>query len=70
MAALALVTLTCGSFLMVSFLVFAKGRTENAVANRWLGLFLAFVGLLLLEDVLARAEVFNKFPQLVGLFNW
>ncbi len=70
MATLALVALTCGSFLMVSFLVFIKGRTENTVANRWLGLFLGFVGLLLVEDVLVRAEVFIRLPYFVGLFDW
>lgn len=70
MTALALVALTCGSFLMVSFLVFTKSRTENSMANRWLGLFLTFVGLLLLEDVLVRAEVFIRLPHLSGLFDW
>ncbi|GAB3643750.1 helix-turn-helix domain-containing protein [Spirosoma arcticum] len=66
----ALVALTCGSFLMVSFLVFAKSRTQNTAANRWLGLFLALVGLLLAEDVLSRAQLYGRLPHLFGAFDW
>lgn len=69
MLTLTLIALVCGSFLIISFLVFARSQTENRLANQWLSLFLLCIGLLLFEDCLSRSGAYDRFPHLFGAFD-
>lgn len=61
--------IAAGSAVFLAFLVATVRRDANATANRWLGIFLLLVGLLILDDSLLAYGVYNDHPKLIGLFT-
>jgi len=65
-ASIDLCTAVLGMFLALPLMALARQRT----ANVWLGLFVFSLSLLSLADYLRTAGVYQRFPQLWGLFDW
>jgi hypothetical protein len=61
-----LYSLACGSVLLLAFLLSTNALRVNKLANRWLGLFLACVGCVLLGRVLPGTAVVVQHPSLPG----
>jgi AraC-like DNA-binding protein len=61
-----LYSLACGGLLLLAFLLSTNALRVNRLANRWLGVFLACVGCVLLGRVLPGTTVAAHYPRLLG----
>jgi AraC-like DNA-binding protein len=61
--------IAAGSAIFLAFLVVTVRRDANANANRWLGVFLFFVGLFILDDSLLIGGIYQTHPRLFGILN-
>ena len=59
-------SLACGGVLLLAFLLSTNALRVNRLANRWLGIFLACVGCVLLDRVLPGTPVAAHYPNLLG----
>jgi len=59
-------SLACGGLLLLAFLLSTNALRVNRLANRWLGIFLACVGCVLLGRVLPGTPVAAQYPSLLG----
>ena len=59
-------SLACGGVLLLAFLLSTNALRVNRLANRWLGIFLACVGCVLLDRVLPGTAVAAHYPSLLG----
>jgi AraC-like DNA-binding protein len=59
-------SLACGGVLLLAFLLSTNALGVNRLANRWLGIFLACVGCVLLGRVLPGTTVTAHYPGLTG----
>lgn len=59
-------SLACGGVLLLAFLLSTNALRVNRLANRWLGIFLACVGCVLLDRVLPSTPVVAHAPSLLG----
>lgn len=62
-------TLTGGSFFLLAFIVAINSKRVNRVANRWLAVFLLCVAFVIIDEPLANAHFYTKFPIFIGLIN-
>jgi AraC-like DNA-binding protein len=61
---------SCGTFLLLGFLLFVKSFHENRFANRWLSLLFVSIGLTLIDVSLSLSGVYKQNPhyqELIGL---
>jgi len=61
--------LSAGSFFYLGFILWLKSYEENTLANRWMALFLLFVGFLQLDDALGESGFYVQYPQLFNLLD-
>ena len=61
-----LYSLACGGILLLAFLLGTNALRVNRLANRWLGVFLACVGCVLLSRVLPGTTAAARYPSLPG----
>ncbi len=61
--------ITAGCAVFLAFLVVTVRRDTNAVANRWLGVFVLLVGLFMLDDSLLVYGIYERYPQAIGPLN-
>lgn len=61
--------LSAGSFFYLAFLLWLKSYEENTLANRWMALFLLFVGFLQLDDALGESGFYLLYPHLFNLLD-
>jgi AraC-like DNA-binding protein len=59
-------SLTSGGLIFLAFLVYTDPRQVNVLGNRWLGVFLISLFLLLIDEVLYEFKIYNQYPQLIG----
>lgn len=59
-------SLACGGLLLLAFLLSTNALRVNRLANRWLGIFLACVGCVLLGRILPGTPVAAHYPNLPG----
>ena len=59
-------SLACGGVLLLAFLLSTNALRVNRLANRWLGIFLACVGCVLLGRVLPGTTLAAHYPSLLG----
>jgi AraC-like DNA-binding protein len=59
-------SLACGGVLLLAFLLSTNALRVNRLANRWLGVFLACMGCVLLGRVLPATPVAAHYPSLLG----
>ncbi len=64
-----LTLLTCGSFLLLAFVVAANPRKVNVVGNRWLAIFLVLIALIMIDDPLKYSKFYEAYPIFIGLSN-
>jgi hypothetical protein len=64
-------SISSGTFLLLSFLLFIKSFHENRFANRWLGISFISIGLTLLDVPLSLSDFYKQYPdfqEIIGLF--
>ncbi|RZK88149.1 MAG: hypothetical protein EOO62_38105, partial [Hymenobacter sp.] len=59
-------SLACGGVLLLAFVLSTNALRVNQPANRWLGVFLACMGCVLLDRVLPGTPVAAQYPSLPG----
>lgn len=61
--------ISASSFFYLAFVLLVKGRTTNRLANRWLAIFLVFVGFLQLDDALIISRTYFQYPHFYNVFD-
>lgn len=61
--------ISASSFFYLAFVLLVKGRTTNRLANRWLAIFLVFVGFLQLDDALIISRTYFQYPHFYNAFD-
>lgn len=61
--------ISASSFFYLAFVLLVKGRTTNRLANRWLAIFLIFVGFLQLDDALIISRTYFQYPHFYNAFD-
>jgi AraC-like DNA-binding protein len=59
-------TLTCGFYILLSFIVALNSQKVNIKANKWLALFLLSLGSVLLHDPFVELKIYTRYPHLIG----
>ena len=61
-----IVTLTCGFYLLLAFIVALNTQKVNIKANKWLALFLLSVGGVMLNEPFIALKLYERYPHLIG----
>lgn len=61
--------ISASSFFYLAFVLLVKGRSTNRLANRWLAIFLIFVGFLQLDDALIISRTYFQYPHFYNVFD-
>jgi AraC-like DNA-binding protein len=64
-----ILTITCGFYLLLAFIVAINPQNVNINANKWLALFLLSVGVIMLDEPFMKLKLYEKYPHLIGYDN-
>jgi len=62
-------TFSAASFMYLGYILWLKSYNDNTLANRWMALFLLFVGFLQLDDALGESGFYLQHPHLFNLLD-
>ena len=60
---------SAASFMYLGYILWLKSYNDNTLANRWMALFLLFVGFLQLDDALGESGFYLQHPHLFNLLD-